>query len=109
MRVNLAELQGLLYQLITTPEGARRIGNECARGGAEALVRGDRRLSAIDRISIYANAYFYRLLDCLCEEYPATFAVVGSDNFATLARDYLQACPPTEPSIFYAGRYLHGF
>src|SRR5260370_8571545 len=73
------------------------------------LVRGDQRLTAIERINIYADAYFYRLLDCFYEEFPATFAVVGSDNFAALVRDYLLACPPTDPSIFYAGRYLYGF
>jgi len=111
MHVNLPELQTLLYQLITTPEGAKRIGNErrSAPGRIETLVRGDQRLSAIERVNIYADAYFYRLLDCLYEEFPATFAVVGSDNFAALVRDYLLACPPTEPSIFYAGRYLDSF
>ena len=110
MHVNLPELQTLLYQLIT-PEGAKRIGNERrpAPGRIETLVRGDQRLSAIERVNIYADAYFYRLLDCLYDEFPATFAVVGSDNFAALVRDYLLACPPTEPSIFYAGRYLDSF
>jgi len=111
MHVNLPELQTLLYQLITTPEGSEWIGNERrpAPGRIETLVRGDQRLSAIERVNIYADAYFYRLLDCLYEEFPATFAVVGSDNFAALVRDYLLACPPTEPSIFYAGRYLDSF
>src|SRR5713101_1241649 len=111
MHVNLREVQTLLYRLITTPEGATRLGNERdpAPEEGEGLVRGNQRLSAIERVNIYANAYFYRLLDCLCEEFPATFAVLGSDNFAALVRDYLLACPPTEPSIFYAGRHLSGF
>jgi hypothetical protein len=111
MHLNLPELQTLLYQLITTREGANWTGNERdpAPAGLEALVRGDQRLSAIERVNIYADAYFYRLLDCLYEEFPATFAVVGSDNFAALVRDYLLTCPPTEPSIFYAGRYLDSF
>ncbi len=111
MHVNLREVQTLLYRLITTPEGATRLGNERdpAPEEGEGLVRGDQRLSAIERVNIYANAYFYRLLDCLCEEFPATFAVLGSDNFAALVRDYLLACPPTEPSIFYAGRHLSSF
>jgi hypothetical protein len=109
--VKLSELQTLLYQLITTPEGANRLEKEHdpASTNADALVRGDQRLSANERVDIYANAYFYRLLDCLYEEFPATFAVVGSDNFVSLVADYLLACPPTEPSIFYAGCYLPGF
>jgi putative DNA-binding protein len=110
MLVNLSELQALLYPLITTP-GAKRIGNErdLAPGRIEMLVRGDRRLSASERVNIYANAYFYRLLDCLYEEFPATLAVVGPDNFAALVRDYLLRWPLTQPSIFYAGRYLPSF
>jgi putative DNA-binding protein len=109
--VNLPELQAFLYQLITTPEGARQIGNErdLAPGGLGTLVRGDQRLSAIERVNIYANAYFYRLLDCLYEEFPATFAVLGSESFAAIVRDYLLTWPPTEPSIFYASRYLESF
>src|SRR5229473_878858 len=53
MHVNLPELQTLLYQLITTPEGAKRIGNERrpAPGRIETLVRGDQRLSAIERLT----------------------------------------------------------
>jgi putative DNA-binding protein len=111
MHVNLPELQTLLYQLITTSKGAKRTGNvrDLAPGGLEVVARGDERLSAIERVNIYADAYFYRLLDCLYEEFPATFAVVRSDNFAALVRDYLLTYPPTEPSIFHAGRYLPSF
>jgi hypothetical protein len=111
MQVSLAELQTSLCQLITTRDGLKRIGDDCdsTSGDTGVSVRGDSRLSAIDRVNIYANAYFYRLLDCLHEEFPATFAVVGANCFEVLVREYLPACPPTEPSIFYAGRHLHGF
>ena len=75
----------------------------------EALVHGDERLSAFERGYIYANAYFYRLLECLGEDFPATLAVVGTDNFAALVKEYLLEHPPTEPSILYAGLYLADF
>jgi hypothetical protein len=110
--MDLKQLQSLLYRRISVPEaltvGLRNeVRSSC--GGIGALVLGDERLSAAERIDIYANAYFYRLLDCLGEEFPATLAVVGPDNFAVLARDYLLRYPPSEPSILYAGRYLAGF
>ena len=73
------------------------------------LVLGDERLGALERIDIYANAYFHRLLDCLNEEFPATLAVMGPDNFAALGRDYLVQYPPSQPSIVHAGRYLATF
>ena len=110
--MNLRELQTLLYQSITDPDGTKEsIGEErgLVPGVIEALVCGDERLSAFERVDIYANAYFYRLLECLGEDFPATLAVLGEDNFAALVRGYLLEHRPTEPSIAYAGLYLADF
>jgi hypothetical protein len=110
--MNLRELQTFLYQSITDPDGTKEsIGEErgLAAGVLEALVYGDERLSTFERVDIYANAYFYRLLDCLGEDFPTTLAVVGTDNFAALIKEYLLEHPPTEPSILYAGLYLADF
>ena len=74
-----------------------------------ALIHGDERLSAFERVNIYADAYFYRLLECLGEDFPTTLAVLGEDNFAALVRGYLLEYRPTEPSIVYAGLYLADF
>ncbi len=110
--MDLKQFQSLLYRRITSPD-ALTVGlsddGASSSGGIEVLVLGDERLSALERIDIYADAYFYRLLDCLNEEFPATLAVVGPDNFAALARDYLLHYPPSEPSIIHAGRYLATF
>src|ERR1700758_3580906 len=107
-RINmyLNELQNLLYQRITNLDTTKEsLGAEHlpASGVFEALVHGDERLGAAERIGIYADAYFYRLLECLGEDFPATLAVLKTDNFATLVKGYLLEHPPTEPSIFYAG------
>ena len=67
---------------------------------------GDERLSAEARVDIYANMYFYRLLDALKEDFPATLAVLGDDNFHNLVTGYLLEYPPTEPSIYYCGQHL---
>jgi len=87
--MNLRKLQTLLYQCITDPDGTNEnVGNE--RGKVlEALVQADERLSTVERIDIYADAYFYRLLECLSEDFPATLAVLGADNFAALVKGYL--------------------
>jgi Putative DNA-binding domain len=110
--VNLRALQDLLYQRITAPHGAaNRQSDRCGLSPSvvEALVHGDERLSAAERVGIYADAYFFRLLDCLSEEFPATLVVLGADNFAALVKGYLLMYPPTEPSLLYAGRYLADF
>jgi hypothetical protein len=112
---DLGDLQALLYRLITTPEGvAAGLAAERAPGpktfdDLERLIESDDRLSAGERLEIYANAYFYRILDCLKEDFPATLATLGADNFHNLVTGYLIEYPPTEPSIAYAGRYLSEF
>src|ERR1700693_6325836 len=109
--MNLRELQTLLLHRITDPEGTKESSGE-KRGllpGLLELVHGDEQLSAFGRLEIYANAYFYRLLESLGEDFPATQAILEEDNFAALVRGYLREHPPTEPSIVYAGLYLADF
>src|SRR5271168_4134605 len=106
---HLKKLESLLYRLITAPSGvAEGLAAERAldAGGLDDIVLGDERLSAEARVDIYANMYFYRLLDALKEDFPATLAVLGDDNFHNLVTGYLLEYPPTEPSLYYCGRYL---
>jgi hypothetical protein len=112
MPIDLPELQSLLYRLITAVSGVGEgLANErnLPGDGLDAVVLGDERLSASERVDIYASMYFYRLLDVLKEDYPATLAILGDDNFHNLVTGYLLEYPPSEPSVFYCGRYLSRF
>jgi Putative DNA-binding domain len=109
---HLKNLESLLYRLITAPSGvAEGLAAESAlgAGGLDDIVLGDERLSAEARVDIYANMYFYRLLDALKEDFPATLAVLGADNFHNLVTGYLLEYPPTEPSLYYCGRHLAAY
>jgi hypothetical protein len=109
---DLASLETLLYRLITAPNGvdeALATEEELTRRGLEHIIASDDRLSARERIEIYANAYFFRLLDVFKEDYPALLAVIGDTNFHNLITGYLIHHPPTAPSVFYAGRHLPEF
>jgi hypothetical protein len=109
MPIQLKELQSLLYRLITAPSGVAEglaAERDLGAGGLDAIVLGDDRLSAAARVDIYANMYFYRLLDALKEDFPATLAVLDDDNFHNLVTGYLLEYPPTEASISCCGRYL---
>ncbi len=109
---DLKSVQSLLRRLIVAPSGAAdglRAESDLPPGGLDAVIRGDERLSAIERLDIYAGMYFYRLLDCLKEDYPATLAVVGATNFHNLVTGYLLAYPPSHPSVLYAGHHLADF
>jgi hypothetical protein len=104
---DLRRLQEFLYRLIVAPNGvADGLAHETASpvGGLAALIAGDDRMTPVERVEVYANGYFYRLLDVLKEDFPATLAVAGADNFHNLVTGYLIDYPPTEPSIYNAGR-----
>ena len=109
MPTHLNKLESLLYRLITAPNGvAEGLAAERTLGarGLDAIVLGDDRLSAEARVDIYANMYFYRILDALKEDFPATLAVLGADNFHNLVTGYILEYPPTEPSISFCGSHL---
>ncbi len=105
----LAELQSLLYRLITAPGGVEEAaGHErmLEVRGLEAVIAGNKRLPACDRLGIYANSYFYRLLEIFKEDFPCVYRVLGEVNFHNLITGYLIEYPPSEPSVLYAGRHL---
>lgn len=105
--IDLKHLQELLYRLIVAPSGvAEGLVHETMLpvGGLAQLIASDDRMTPTERVEIYANGYFYRILDVLKEDFPATLAVVGADNFHNLATGYLIDYPPTEPSIHQAGK-----
>jgi hypothetical protein len=66
-------------------------------------------LSPVERVGIYANAYFYRLHDVLKEDFPCIYTIIGDVDFHNLITGYLTEYPPTEPSVLHAGRHLPGY
>ena len=63
------------------------------RGELEAVIRRSRNLTAAERIGIYANAYYARLLECVGECFPMLKAALGEEVFSGFAFDYLQRYP----------------
>jgi hypothetical protein len=110
-RPSLREVQQRFHALITAPEGVRAglatLGldeTELAR-----LVRGDGQKSAVDRLDVYANMYFFRIRDVLRDYFPSLAAALGDDGFHNAVTDYLVAYPPEHPSIRHAGARLPAF
>lgn len=112
MQPDLQTLQRLLQRLIATPAevlAEMDAAGELIPGGVAALIAGDRRLSALRRLQIYADSYFERLLEVMREDFPAARAALGDQLFTRLVREYLAAHPPAEPSVFGVGRELARF
>lgn len=109
---SLAETQQLFWQLITAPEGvASGIAGlpPAAAERAACLVRGDERMSGVERLDVYASMYFFRLLEVLSEDFPALASLLGHDEFHNLVTDYLLAHPSTHFSLRYVGAHLPAF
>jgi hypothetical protein len=108
---SLAEVEATLYDLITAPEGVAKRLTELSQSPAdlELIVKPTAGLSAVDRVDIYANMYFYRIRDVLREEFAKVLDILGDDGFHNLVTDYLVACRPKHPSLRDAGARLPAF
>jgi hypothetical protein len=56
---------------------------------AAEFIKPNDRLSSFERLEIYNRQYWFRLLDCLHDDYPGVRAVLGTKKFTRLATAYL--------------------
>jgi hypothetical protein len=71
--------------------------------GAREHVHGDNRLTAEDRIHIYARGYRQRLVECLEAEYPLLAALAGPTAFGLFAQGYIAAQPSRSYTLYDFG------
>ena len=67
------------------------------------------KVSAETRLAIYGDAYQLRLIDSLSTTYPILYLYLGSDEFETLAREYIKQYPSTYRSIRWFGDKFSAF
>ena len=113
--MKLSQSHDLFWRLISAPEGvaaglaALRDPDPRLPSGIDGWIRGDERAGAVERLDIYASMYFFRLFDCLAEDFPALHSVLGHETFHHVARDYLAAHPSRHPSLRALGAALGDF
>lgn len=69
------------------------------RDELEVMITRSERVSARDRIAIYANAYYARLLECLGDSYPVLKRTLGEEAFSGFAFGYLQQYPSSSYTL----------
>jgi len=115
----LDQLQRWLQAVITHPDGisdgiasdaARQEINVTPQQVEQVIVRSQAQTS-IERLAVYGNAYYARLLECLRESFPVLAQAVGRETFDQFAFGYLQAHPSTSYTLGKLGErfddYLH--
>lgn len=76
---------------------------------AESFVKPNDRLTSFDRLEIYNRCYWFRVLDCLFDDYPGLRAVIGGDKFMELATAYLAKYPSASFTLRNLGSRLEQF
>jgi hypothetical protein len=71
------------------------------------LVSGSQAVPVRERLQVYAQAYQLRLVEALSHNYPRLLQLLGDDQFANLAREYLKNYPSSTPSVRWFGSHLH--
>ena len=115
---SLDQIQRWMQTVIMHPGGtAEGVGSPESRryvdiGPAEldCVIRPSRSLSSAERLEIYVNAYYARLMECLDEEFAVTRYALGEELFSALAFGYLQSYPSLSYTLGMLGasfpRYL---
>lgn len=63
----------------------------------------------VNRLSVYAEAYFHRLSNSLADDFPATVRFLGDDDFRRLINDYLKIHPSSSFTLADVGENLAAF
>jgi len=76
---------------------------------AADFVKPTRGLSSVQRLEIYARSYWFRVLDCLYDDYPGVRAILGRRRFMKLATAFLAQFPSASFSLRNLGSRLPRF
>ncbi len=104
----LQQLQKLAASVIMKPLG-RGMRTRSTAAVAKTFIKPNDRLTSLERVEIYNRQYWFRLVDCLFEDYPGLLAVVGLRRFNHLIRQYLEAHPSKSFTLRNLGSRLPQF
>jgi|HubBroStandDraft_2_1064218.scaffolds.fasta_scaffold74960_2 hypothetical protein len=96
---DLKSLQRLMAATLARPlTAANRLQGRWTDGRrmkavAESFIKPNDRLTAVERLEIYARCYWFRLLECFYDDCPGLRAALGEKKFARLAQAYLAKYP----------------
>ncbi len=97
----LESLEQWLYEVISHPEGAKAGVEASSRQDSpaaydlEQTVLPSDQLTPLERISVYADMYFWRFIEIMSGEYPTVQHLLGEELFEQVVRDYVTRYPST--------------
>ena len=97
----LSQIQRWVQAVITHPDGIESgVASDDARreidvdpSDIESIITPSRALSSTERLAVYGNAYYARLLECMREFFPAIVYALDEEVFDAFTVGYLQEYP----------------
>ena len=114
-RRQLKELQTLMASAIFRPltasdrMQARWIDGRRTSAVAADFIKPNDRLSSFERLEIYNRVYWFRILDCIYDDYPGLRAVLGEKRFMRVVAAYLARYPSSSFTLRDLGQHLEKF
>jgi hypothetical protein len=111
----LKELQTVMASAILRPlttrdrMQARSTDGRPMSAVAAQFIKPNNRLSSFERLEIYNRVYWFRVLDCLHDDYPGLRAILGEKKFMRLATAYLAKYPSISFTLRNLGQRLEKF
>lgn len=107
--MTLAELQKRVGAAIMAPLARHDEISTEWRGEADALVKPNDRLTPLERLEIYSRSYWFRVIDCLYDDFPGLAAALGPRAFDKLVRAYLADRPSQSFTLRNLGEGLEAW
>jgi hypothetical protein len=116
-RASLKELEEWFAAAVMHPESVTASIEERGALGAEPIGPSDvervvlpsSKLTGVQRIEIYRDAYQARLVECLADDYPALEHALGESRFEAICRAYIAKHPSRSPNLNAYGRHMSQF
>jgi hypothetical protein len=114
-RVQLKELQRLManavFRPLTANDGMQPLWKDGCKMAAVAdtFIKPNDRLSSFERLEIYNRVYWFRVLDCLYDDYPGLRAILGEQKFMAVITAYLAKYPSASFTLRNLGSRLEKF
>jgi hypothetical protein len=111
----LKDIQRLAAAAIRTPLGRGNRTRSIFSDGRpmreviETFIKPNDRLTSLERLEIYNRQYWFRVLDCLYDDYPGLRAILGMEKFHRICRAYLEKYPSRSFTLRNLGSRLEQF
>lgn len=108
---DIGSLQKFILDAIRRPLDAEMRIDENAKLGklAEKFLLPTDKLSSLQRLEIYNQQYWYRMLDSLEEDFPALCKIIGKDEFRRLSVEYINNNPSRTHFLSDLGCDMHKY